>query len=95
MTDKTIWKFEIRPGEPVEMPRNAEILTVQMQYGAPMLWAIVDPDEITEYRSIQVIGTGHPLPDNPRKYIGTFQIDGGRFVLHVFEWVKKTPPAAG
>jgi hypothetical protein len=32
-----------------------------------------------------VYGTGHPVVDEPRKYVGTFQMRGGLLVFHVFE----------
>ena len=70
------------------MPKGAEILTVQSQHDVPQLWALVDPTQPTEERCIEIFGTGHPIRYDmgvERKYIGTFQVDGGQYVFHAFE----------
>ena len=82
-----IWKFELKLE--VEMPINAEILTIQVQHGNVYLWAIVDSeDQEREIRIFENIGTGHTIPDDigvNRKYIATYQLEGGALVYHVFE----------
>ena len=47
---KKIFKYTIIPNDriEIEMPKNAEILTVQIQYEQPQLWALVNPDAKTE-----------------------------------------------
>jgi hypothetical protein len=95
---RAIHKFDLSDhvGEyEVEMPRNADILCVQMQDGrakgsvykvnAPRIWAIVDDSQPKELRRIVVVGTGWDLPADIGRgeYIGTYQTDGG-FVWHVF-----------
>ena len=30
-------------------------------------------------------GTGHDVPDEPGQYVGTFFMNGGSLVFHVFE----------
>lgn len=89
---RTIHKFKGQPdgdritGEfVVEMPRNADILTVQVQHGAARVWAIVEDDAKAEMRRVVVVGTGWPLPADMGRgeYIGTYQTDGG-YVWHVF-----------
>lgn len=83
---KTIWKFELPSGGITKMPANAEVLCVQSQNGNPCLWALVNSDEpMVEMRYFKVYGTGHSIPENPGKYIGTFQLQSGAFVFHVFE----------
>jgi hypothetical protein len=88
---KKIWKYklEITDNVVLEMPRNAEILTVQMQGETPMIWALVDTENNIEKRSFKIIGTGNPVPDLARhlsrKYINTFQMMEGRLVFHLFE----------
>lgn len=82
---KEIWKFEIPPimrGN-FDMPMGAEILTVNEQHGGIHIWAIVDPSAPPENRIFQVYGTGHPMKDEKRKYIGTAFT--GDLVWHVFE----------
>ena len=81
---KTIWKFpfEIASFIEVEMPNNPEMLHVELQGWQPCLWAIVDPDNEKRVFSFLLIGTGHPLPDNAAKHVGTFQQK--QFVWHMF-----------
>jgi hypothetical protein len=82
---KKIWKWSLTPETLIDMPEGAQILTVQDQNGQPALWALVDPDARREARTFKTYGTGHPVPDNPGKYIGTFQHMNGMLVFHVFE----------
>lgn len=98
---KTIWKFPLPIEACVlEMPRGAIILALQTQWiiaprpyrlekdereTFPCLWAIVDTEAPKEKRRFETFGTGHLFPDNPGKYIGTFQLLDGRFIGHVFE----------
>jgi hypothetical protein len=83
---KTIWKYQISigPVRVVDMPTDAEILTVQMQDSVLTLWALLDPTSWPKSRRFEVYGTGHPI-DYPHelKYIGTVQ--DGPLVWHVFE----------
>lgn len=88
---KSIWKYELLPNItnmiPVEMPEGAEILTVQNQNGNACVWAMVNTEAMKTTRVFEVYGTGHQLLPYEKKYIGTFQIDGGALVFHVFERV--------
>jgi hypothetical protein len=85
---KTIYKYPLETidHQKVEMPKGSEILTVQIQNGVPMLWALVD-DEIleVEIKLIDTHGTGHNVTDAPKKYISTYQMLQGRLIFHVFE----------
>lgn len=86
---KTIWKFEIKTDKGnIEMPKDAEILSIQEQNNKPCIWALVNPDNETEERYFELFGTGHDVPCGmgiERNFIGTFQLSGGVFVFHVFE----------
>ena len=89
---KAIWKYELTVEglQNIKMPVNAQILSVQEQYGKPCLWALVSSEgtEATEERTIETFGTGHYVPVDmgvERKFIGTFQLDDGAFIGHVFE----------
>lgn len=84
-----IWKFAIKPAFPqtIELPKGATILTVQMQGDFPQLWALCDETStIKEKRYITIYGTGTPMPDDPGKYIATFQMHDGAVVFHAFEF---------
>lgn len=85
-----IYKYpiQITDRQIVEMPKQAEILCVQVQREVPCLWALVNLDGVMAKRTILVYGTGHPVPDSTQqKYIGTIQLNGGSLVFHVFEEV--------
>ncbi len=83
---KTIWKYPVTAGRWTQiMPVDAEILSVQVQHKEVQMWVLVDPDAITEAREFDVYGTGHLIPESSGKFIGTFQIEGGALVFHLFE----------
>lgn len=85
---REIWKFvlEIDNIVTISMPKDAKVLCVQTQREVPCIWAVVDPSAEVEQRKFYVRGTGHPLGKAlPSKYIGTFQIENGYLVFHVFE----------
>ena len=87
------YAFEVAGQFPLILPIRAEILTVQVQKGRPVIWAIVDTaEEKTEEREFRIIGTGHDISDNLKtlKYIGTFQLKEGSFIGHLFEKVGKS-----
>ena len=84
----TIWKFQLAvdDGQVIHMPKGARILCVQLQRGVPHLWAVVDEKKPMQPRRIRTIGTGHSFESNSNlAYIGTYQLDGGNLVFHVFE----------
>lgn len=84
-----VWKFPLKVIEVqfLSMPPAANILCVQMQFGVPTLWALVDPTS-TGYQpitAVYMIGTGHVvnLPEGS-VYRGTVQESGGSLVRHCF-----------
>lgn len=83
----TVWKYPITIFETfkIGMPKDAVILSVQMQNGYPYLWALVNSDFPLEDYHFEIVGTGNeaPKPDKIKAYIGTFQT--GPFVFHLFE----------
>lgn len=89
-----IFKFclEVTHEQEIELPVNVRILTVQVQNKIPCLWAVVDEKlinaSVMRKHSIRTFGTGQPF-DLPIDcfYIGTYQLNGGSLVFHVFdEW---------
>ena len=82
-----IWKYplEVTDLTALAMPPGI-LLTVQMQHGKPCLWALVDETKKdTDTKRIAIYGTGNPMPDDPGRYIATFQVMGGDLVFHAFE----------
>jgi hypothetical protein len=85
-----IWKYilTIEGKQTLMMPEAARLLCVQMQDGIPCLWAVVDKDSAKvlakrEPRTVFTVGTGHPMPEECGKYVGTYQPMNG-LVFHVF-----------
>ncbi len=83
----TIYKYQLEPGRTaLSMPKDAQVLTVQMQNGEACMWAKVDPTKPHEVRAFDVYGAGHTMPDDPCLiYVATFQEEGGKLVWHVFD----------
>lgn len=86
---KAIWKFPVmfEDVNSIMMPKGAKVLTVQMQAGSPVIWAIVDPESELVDRRFRLLGTGQHFDDwgDYVQYVGTFQ-DGG-FVGHLFDFL--------
>ncbi len=92
MTDSktTIYKYDI-PIETdkfyIRMPRDGELLHVGVQRGIPRLWVRVTPSNPIVRRLFELVGTGHPAPDQndqSGKYMGTLILFNGDLVLHLF-----------
>jgi len=83
----TIWKYplEVTDNQIVMMPKNAKILTVQVQRGQPCLWALVDAGQKQGPRMILTVGTGEDAAHVAgRNYVGTYQLFDEDEVYHVF-----------
>jgi hypothetical protein len=82
----TIYKYQFQIADKViiEMPAQAQILSVQVQNGMPTLWAKVNTDRQKETRSFFVFGTSHELnPHFEYEHVATIQIHN--LVWHIFE----------
>jgi len=89
--EKVIWKFPLLDDTTdvnIEMPAGARIIAIMTQRDAPYLWAIVNPKNKMEVRRFVTTGTGTPEKasffDNSI-YVGSYQVERGRYVFHVFE----------
>jgi len=68
----------------VQIPKGAEILSIQMQKGVPCIWYICNIEEHEiERRTFLCIGTGESFYHSKMKYINTVQ--DGPYVWHFFE----------
>jgi len=93
---KTVWKFELTINNEVEitMPRFARILHIDTQgltrpFFRVLVWALVDPTELTETVKFRIAGTGHEIHnENNLSYIGTVMFLDGALVFHVFKYTK-------
>ena len=93
ITQQRIYKYELKlnSGQNIEMPKGSEILTIQTQYGRPCMWCLcpIIEDGESECRNIEIYPTGAPIVSDmgaTRDYLGTFQIENGSLVFHVFEY---------
>lgn len=82
-----IYKYPlyVQEGAEITMPKGAQVLCVQEQNNRPYIWALTDPERPDETRRFSVYGTSWDVTSPPGKYVGTFQLDNGSLVFHVFE----------
>ena len=92
---KTIWKYDLpfRDSISLQVPVGAIPLTVMQDQKdmMPRIWMLVDTEQPKETRSFELFGTGNPIHCDmgiERKYIGTYQYQGGEFVGHIFERIQ-------
>lgn len=93
---KTIWKYELQANriQAVPIPFGGQILSVQTkEENTPLLWVLVDPDMPMRDRHIGIYTTNTAVPDEPGRYIGTFQIYEGSLEFHLFEMETPEPDA--
>jgi hypothetical protein len=79
------YQLQVADEQQVLMPLGADILCVQVQHGQPFLWALVSDENVSEPVTIFTHGTGHETSEKIGRYIGTYQLQDGAFVGHVFE----------
>lgn len=87
MSNKTVYKYALGgfgDWTTVFMPEGAEVLCVQAQNDEPFIWALITVGAPVTAYHFRVAGTGHDLGSNVGRYIGTFQLNGGALVFHVF-----------
>ncbi len=84
----TIWKFALEEKEQeIELPHDAwTILTVQTQNNKPYIWILLDTDKKEKQTIIvRTFETGQKFDlDGYYRYIGTYQLDKGSYIAHVF-----------
>lgn len=88
---KTIYKYKPSVTLEIKMHIGAEILKVDIQHGKFCFWALVDPSKNTESRYFEKFGTGWDITEDESdeiEYIDTVFEDNGRFVWHIFEYLR-------
>lgn len=83
---RVVWKFPLPVSDPVRvpMPVGAAVLHVGAQGDQACLWALCDPAASLEDRLFYVRTTGQRLDVREAPYLGTFMLEDGAFVGHVF-----------
>jgi len=81
------YTLKVEGTEILQMPKGAQILSVQVQHGEPQLWALVDETAEIVGRLFSTYGTGQEFPHalDHGKFIGTYQLMHGSVVFHVFD----------
>jgi hypothetical protein len=75
----------------IPMPKGAKVLSVQVQHGLPVVWALVDLAAVSRpfmKHWFFVLGTGNPVNfDVAGKFLGTIQmvVGGSSLVFHVWD----------
>jgi hypothetical protein len=85
---KEVWKYILpnkRAYACLQIPKGAQILRVDSQHNEPVMWVLVDPSAPKEACDFEVVLTGSAFSPGGYSYVGTAQLDGGSFVVHVFE----------
>jgi hypothetical protein len=83
-----IYKYELKAldNQSIMLPEGAKILSVQTQYETPCIWVELNTElPSTVSHDFEIYGTGHTMPDCDRTYIGSFQLQGGALVFHLYE----------
>lgn len=91
MEERIIYKYTLgmEAKQEIEMPKNAKVLCVQAQFEKIQIWAMIDlKEKETELREFRIYGTGHKTRQFDG-YIGTFQLEAGNYVFHLFEHKEK------
>lgn len=82
---RTVYKYPVQPGKfTLHLPRTHEVLSVQVQHGDPFVWVLVDTDAPHVPCSFLVVPTGGDMGSTYWDYVGTFQLEGGALVFHLF-----------
>jgi len=70
----------------LELPEGATFLSLQMQQGKPQMWFRVEDSRPLRRQVFGICGTGNEIPPQiaSAPFLGTFQMDGGALVIHVF-----------
>lgn len=96
---KTVYKYQLDLNDIniIRLPRDYQLLCVQMQFNTPCIWALVEPENEPVERKVRIVGTGHPFPDEEQyTYLGTITVSAGvnALWLHVFVEVVPLVPLA-
>ncbi len=79
-----IYKYglEAKLLQTVELPIGSQILSIQMQFGRPTIWAMHEQNENKATVEVRLVATGEEFDIENWRYIETVQ--DGEFVWHIF-----------
>ena len=82
---KRIWKYTLNPLNTIELPVDAEILSVDEQNGEICMWVALTPEMDAYPRRFIIYATGDTIEFPVYKHIGTVKLNDGSLIFHVFE----------
>lgn len=81
-----IFKYDISPEFVLDLPSDAEILSVKLQRGLPKMWVMLNPSKPKVRRKFRSFPTGFEFSFYINlKFIDTFVLEPENLVFHVFE----------
>ena len=87
-TRQVVHKKVVQPGELIQFPIGAEVLTAHEQRGQFCIWYKCDPynaGQSDPSREYAIYGTGHHMLEAEHRYISSVFLENGDLVLHLFE----------
>jgi hypothetical protein len=82
---RKIWKFELAEKSTLQLPVDAEILTVGSQKDQICLWVALDTTAPKVDRHFVTVGTGQVIASEAVTFLGSAFLYDNQFVFHVFE----------
>lgn len=83
---KVVWKHEI-PTEEMRLEITGPGLN-PLHVGTPQgminVWIEQNDTKVVRTIELRVFGTGHPIPDDFFRYVGTFKLLDGEFIGHLY-----------
>lgn len=92
---RTIYKYPLKivDTQIIEVPGifgnsfNKQFLCINVEYGVPYLWCIVDTNSKQKRKiKLRIVSTGNPMPEflGNKEYLGSYQLLHGHSTGHVF-----------
>jgi hypothetical protein len=85
---RTIYKYELKGTSgryTFLLPSDAEIILVKAQRNVPCIWVKLDTENAVVTREFRLYGTGHRIEEKNLYHHGSFFMQDGTFVFHLFE----------
>lgn len=90
---KRIFKYPLPVRDLVflDLPLGAQVLSVAVQEGSIVLYALIDDAEKqTDRQAFRVVGTGHLCEDVlGMRFLGTVNLHNGALMFHIFHDVEE------
>jgi hypothetical protein len=78
------YSFEINDVITLDLPKDSEILSAQIQNGIPCMWVLVEEKAPLKKRTFKLFNTGVQIKEpGMLDYVATIQ--NGAIVFHIFE----------